>query len=72
MLRTAEYGEGRGTVTSFDEKSGLGEIAGDDGVTYPFQCTAIVDGTRTIAVDAVVSFTIVAGHLGRLEATQIA
>ena len=71
VLRTAEYGEARGTVTSFDERSGLGEITGDDGATYPFHCTALVDGTRSIVTGTAVTFTIVAGHLGRLEATKI-
>ena len=72
MLRTAAFGEGNGTVTSFDEPSGLGEIVAADGSVYPFQCTGIADGTRTIAVGRQVTFTIVAGHLGKLEATNIA
>ncbi|MEY2469392.1 MAG: Cold-shock DNA-binding domain [Actinomycetota bacterium] len=71
MLRTAEFGSGEGTVTSFDEKSGLGVITAKDGATYPFQCTAILDGTRAVAVGKAVEFTIVAGHLGRLEATAV-
>jgi cold shock protein len=39
---------------------------------YPFHCTAIVDGTRTIAVGTRVEFEIVAGHQGRWEARAIA
>ncbi len=71
MLRTAEYGTAHGTVSSFDEASGLGVITGDDGAAYPFHCTAIADGTRTIDRGRRVEFTIAAGHLGRLEATDV-
>jgi cold shock CspA family protein len=41
-----------GTVTTFDEARGVGEIAADDGTTYPFHCTQIADGTRTIDAGA--------------------
>lgn len=71
MLRTADYGEAGGTVASFDKAAGLGVIEGSDGATYPFHCTAIADGTRDIDVGRAVTFTIAAGHLGKLEATQI-
>jgi len=60
-----------GRVTAFDEHRGLGEVAGDDGTTYSFHCTAITDGTRTIAVGTPVEFEIVAGHLGRWEAAAV-
>ena len=60
----------RGTVVTFDEARGLGEIDAD-GQRYPFHCTAIADGTRTIAVGAVVAFETRAGGLGRWEATAI-
>ena len=59
-----------GTVTVFDEAEGLGEIAGDDGRTYPFHCVEIADGNRTIAVGAAVSFDVLA-KLGRYEAAGI-
>jgi len=61
----------RGTVTAFDEHRGLGELTADDGGTYPFHCTAITDGTRTITVGTVVEFAIVPGHLGRWEAAAV-
>ena len=61
----------RGTVTSFDDPRGLGEIAGSDGIVYPFHCTQIAHGTRHIAVRSAVEFQILAGHLGRFEATAI-
>ncbi|MDP1794189.1 MAG: cold shock domain-containing protein, partial [Acidimicrobiales bacterium] len=71
VLRTADYGEASGSVTSFDTAAGLGVITGVDGTDYPFHCTAIADGTRDIAVGTAVTFTVAAGHLGKLEATQI-
>ncbi len=70
-MRTASFGEAAGTVGSFDKASGLGEITGNDGTRYPFHCTAIADGTRDIDVGRAVTYTITAGHLGRLEATAI-
>ena len=41
------------------------------GVVLPFHCTAIADGSRTIAVGQAVRFSVVPGNLGRWEATQI-
>lgn len=60
-----------GVVTEFDEPRGLGTVADDAGRTWPFHCTAIADGTRTIGVGARVAFEVVPGHLGRMEATQV-
>jgi cold shock CspA family protein len=60
-----------GKVSSFDEHRGLGEITGADGTVYPFHCTVIVDGTRTIAVDTPVEFEVRPGLLGRWEAAAI-
>jgi cold shock CspA family protein len=60
-----------GNVSAFDEHRGLGEIAADDGTVYPFHCTEITDGTRTIAVGAAVEFQVVPGHLGRWEAAAV-
>jgi len=60
----------QGSVSAFDERRGLGEVRADDGTAYPFHCTAILDGTRTIAVGAAVEFEVV-GHLGRWEAARI-
>ena len=61
----------RGTVASFDAARGIGEIAARDGKTYPFHCTVIADGSRTIAAGAEVEFDVVAGHLGRWEAAAV-
>ena len=61
-----------GTVTSFDEPAGYGEVTADDGSgPWFFHCTAIADGTRTIEVGAHVGFEVVPGHLGRYEATDL-
>jgi len=61
-----------GTVTSFDDRRGLGEITTNNGRVYPFHCTRIADGTRTIAVGTAVRFEVVPGALGRWEAANIA
>jgi CspA family cold shock protein len=62
----------QGKVSAFDEHRGLGEIVADDGGAYSFHCTEITDGTRTIAVGTAVEFEVVAGHLGRWEAAEVA
>jgi len=61
----------QGTVRSFDERRGLGEIATEDGKTFPFHCTAVADGTRRIAPGTPVEFDVVAGLPGRWEAATI-
>ena len=65
------FTEGTGTVDTFDEARGLGTVRSDQGELLGFHCTAIADGSRTIAVGATVRFRIVAGRLGRWEATGI-
>ena len=60
-----------GVVTSFDEPRGLGTIDAE-GTEYPFHCTAIADGTRTIEVGAAVTFEVRAAGMGRWEAAAIA
>lgn len=59
-----------GTVTAFDEAVGIGTITADDGMAYPFHCTQISDGTRTIGVGIAVAFDLI-GRLGRYEASNI-
>jgi cold shock CspA family protein len=61
-----------GVVTEFDEERGLGTVSGDDGTDFPFHCTRIADGTRTIAVGTVVTFEVLPGLAGRWEAAQLA
>jgi cold shock CspA family protein len=60
-----------GTVVEFDEEKGFGTVRGDDGVDHFFHCTAITDGSRRIDAGAPVRFEVVAGHLGRWEATAV-
>jgi CspA family cold shock protein len=60
----------KGTVTEFDDSVGLGTITAEDGTAYPFHCTQITDGTRTIVVGTAVTFD-VTGRLGRYEASNI-
>ena len=59
-----------GQVVTFDEPRGLGTIDAD-GVTYPFHCTALVDGTRTVEIGATVTFEVRPAGMGRWEATTI-
>ena len=54
----------------FDEPRGLGVID-SDGTRYPFHCTQIADGSRTIAAGTPVRFVVRAGRLGRWEAADI-
>jgi cold shock CspA family protein len=61
-----------GVVAEFDEERGLGTVTAEDGVSYPFHCTRIAGGTRTIAVGTTVTFKVVPGHQGRWEAAQLA
>jgi cold shock CspA family protein len=60
-----------GRVSAFDEHRGLGEVTEAGGAVYPFHCTAIADGTRTIEVGAEVEFEVAPGPLGRWEAAAI-
>ena len=62
-----------GAVASFDEAGGYGTVAtsGPDAGSWFFHCTAIADGSRVIAEGAPVQFEVVAGRLGRFEATNL-
>jgi CspA family cold shock protein len=61
----------RGTVVDFDDAAGLGTVVADDGRRYPFHCTQLADGTRTVPEGAAVRFEAGPGHLGRWEAVAI-
>ena len=45
-----------GTVTSFDDRRGLGTVKADDGAEYPFHATRIADQSRKIAPGTKVTF----------------
>jgi cold shock CspA family protein len=59
-----------GFVKTFDEPRGLGTIESGD-ADYPFHCTALLDGTRTVEVGTTVTFEVRPAGMGRWEATQI-
>ena len=59
-----------GTVTSFDEYVGLGEVQDDAGRTYLFHCVEIADGTRTIEVGTSVEFDVMV-KFGEQEASRL-
>jgi cold shock protein len=60
-----------GAVVQFDDAAGYGSVRIDDGGELFFHCTAIADGTRTIAVGAKVAFEVVPGRRGRWEAAGL-
>ena len=59
-----------GVVATFDEGRGLGTIDAE-GTSYPFHCTALLDGTRSVVEGARVRFEVRAGGRGRWEAARI-
>lgn len=61
-----------GTVVAFDADRGTGVVEGPDGSRYPFHCTRITDGSRSVTPGARVTFCVGPGLLGRWEATQVA
>jgi len=63
----------RGTVTSFDEYVGLGEVVGSadvEDVRYLFHCVEIADGSRAIEVGTEVEFDLIV-KFGAEEASQL-
>ena len=60
-----------GVVTAYDDPAGIGTVTADEGDEHFFHCTAIADGSRTIAVGAEVRYEVVAGRQGRWEATAL-
>ena len=62
-----------GRVAGYDDHRGRGEIeVGGGDFRFPFHCTAIADGSRSIAEGTPVQFRLVIGPLGALEATAVA
>jgi len=60
-----------GRVSDFDEHVGLGHVTAEAGTVHLFHCVEIADGTRTIDVGTAVEYEVVAGRLGRWEATRL-
>ena len=61
----------RGSVIEFEEHKGVGVVEDGEGRRLFFHCTAIVGGSRTIAVGTEVVFQVSAGHRGCWEATSV-
>jgi CspA family cold shock protein len=61
----------RGTVADFDEQVGLGTVVRGDGTRYPFHCTQIADGSRSIDPGVTVEFDVIPGHRGQWEAAAL-
>jgi cold shock CspA family protein len=59
-----------GEVTSFDAASGEGVVASAER-SWPFHCTQIVGGARSIRAGTAIQFDVVAGLPGRWEATRL-
>jgi cold shock CspA family protein len=64
-------GRRHGTVRTFDERRGMGEITSEDGNVFAFHSTAIANGSRRITEGAQVEFDVVAGLPGCWEAAAI-
>jgi cold shock CspA family protein len=60
-----------GSVVAFDDHAGFGTVRLEDGRELFFHCTAIADGTRTIAEGAAVTVAVVPGRRGRYEAADL-
>lgn len=59
-----------GVVVHYDTAAGYGTVRTEEGEWF-FHCTAVADGSRDIAVDTRVHFTLAPGHLGRFEARDL-
>ncbi len=57
-------------MAEYDDHKGYGYIETDGGRRLFFHCTAIADGSRTVAPGATVSFEITDGRMGP-EATGV-
>jgi cold shock CspA family protein len=60
-----------GRVVVYDEHRGLGEVEDARGARFPFHCTAIADGSRSIGLEVVVEFRVVTGPIGTREAAEV-
>ena len=66
------FTERAGVVATFDDQVGAGTIVDDaTGAPWRFHCTAVADGTRTIAEGTAVVVDVAPGLPGRWEATVV-
>lgn len=72
MNSVADVFENRsGVVDSFDETAGLGSIRdAKDGREWPFHCTRIADGSRSMDPQTEVTYVVRPGPAG-LEAVEV-
>ena len=60
-----------GVVEAFDADRGYGTVAATGGDRWFFHCTALADGSRTVAVGTRVAFVVGPGAPGRWEARSV-
>ena len=62
-----------GVVETFDVDVGLGTLRADElgQDLFPFHCTQIADGSRSIEPGTYVTFIVVPGRGGRWEAAMV-
>ena len=60
-----------GRVEAFDAERGLGTVVEAGGEAFAFHSTAIVDGSRQIAVGTIVAFVTAPALGGRYEAASV-
>ncbi len=60
-----------GLVSRYDDTAGMGEVTDTTGHTWWFHCTAVADGSRSIASGTEVAFRLVPGRRGRMEAVEL-
>jgi cold shock CspA family protein len=58
------------TVASFNPVAGIGMLTSAEG-EWPFHCTQLLDGARTVPVGQLVLFDVVAGAPGQWEAVRL-
>jgi cold shock CspA family protein len=64
------FGLQQGEVTTFDDQVGAGRVTAASGASWPFHCTRIAGGSRTIPVGTPVTFVVSPGPVG-LEAVEV-
>lgn len=58
-------------MTAFDPARGLGLVLAEDGARLPFHAASIADGSRRVAIESDVVFSVAPGPGGRWEASDL-